>query len=206
MKTPAVQLVRTKVAIETELDADTKAWSVSSDLQTRVRSRLAYLEHRIEQTRANARAMPRGRDLEHLIWPIDPVVVNSSFGPRMHPILGRVRFHYGVDLDGYEGQVIVAAGPGVVTWAGWMGGHGKHIEVMHPGGWVTRYSHLEHIMVHVGERLEAGDSIGFVGSTGRSTGPHLHFEVWHHGKALDPLVVLGPPPFSLEVPGTGWGG
>ncbi|MDF1561405.1 MAG: peptidoglycan DD-metalloendopeptidase family protein [Deltaproteobacteria bacterium] len=205
-RTPAVQLVRTKVAIETELDADDRAWLVSSDLATRVRSRLAYLEHRIERARAKVQPMRQGRDVERLVWPVDPVIVNSEFGLRVHPMSGLSRMHYGIDLDGYDGQVIVSSGAGVVVWAGWMGGHGKHIEVMHPGGWVTRYSHLAHIMVREGERLEAGDSIGFVGSTGRSTGPHLHFEIWRDGEALDPAVTLGAPPFTIDVPGSGWGG
>ncbi len=205
-RTPPVQLVRTKVTVETELSSDDAAWRLPSDLTTRIRSRLAYLEHRIERARAQIKPMRRGRNLDKLIWPVDPVIVNSEFGQRVHPMTGRSRMHYGLDLDGYDGQVIVSAGPGVVVWAGWMGGHGKHIEVMHPGGWVTRYSHLAHIMVRAGERLDIGDSIGFVGNTGQSTGPHLHFEVWRDGEALDPSLMLGAPPFTIDMPGTGYGG
>ncbi|RMG15736.1 MAG: M23 family metallopeptidase [Deltaproteobacteria bacterium] len=193
-QTPAVELVRAKLMVEGQLKADVETWRLPGGLTDRIRSRIAYLGHRIEQARRRMRPLPRTKERLHFVWPVDPVIVNSGFGRRLDPIRrNRHAFHYGVDLEAYLGQVVSAAGPGVVTWAGWNGGHGRQVEITHPGGWVTRYSHLSHILVRRGDRLASGDPVGLAGSTGRSTGPHLHFEVWLHGHVKDPLEVLGDP-------------
>ena len=202
-ETPSPELVRTRIVVETELGHDARAWRLPSALVARIRSRLAYLDHRLRVGYGPAIPAVAPR---HIEWPIDPVVVNSPFGLRTNPIDGKIRFHDGLDLDGRLGQAVTAAADGVVVWAGWRGGYGRHIELAHGGGWVTTYSHLSRILVHRGDRVQLGDLIGLVGSTGRSTGPHLHFEVLHHGHVLDPTSVLGDPIYADQNPGTGLGG
>jgi murein DD-endopeptidase MepM/ murein hydrolase activator NlpD len=129
-----------------------------------------------------------------LIWPVSPVIVTSGFGYRRDPILGRenVRFHAGVDLGGESGDVVHASAPGRVVGAGWLGGHGRAVVVQHAGGYQTMYAHLRQIVVELGAEVEAGSPVGLIGTSGRSTGPHLHFEVRRGGVPLDPLEALGP--------------
>jgi murein DD-endopeptidase MepM/ murein hydrolase activator NlpD len=123
-------------------------------------------------------------------WPLEPVRVTSLFGQRFHPIDGRLKAHEGVDLAAETGQLISAAGPGVVRRAGWNGNYGYQVEVQHGGGVVTRYSHLLQPLVEPGDTVDTGDPLGLAGSTGYSTGPHLHFEVWRRGRAQDPLHLM----------------
>jgi len=126
------------------------------------------------------------------IWPLHPVAVTSLFGRRLHPIQGEYRVHFGVDLRAAEGQPVAAAGPGRVVRAGWNGGHGKQVEILHEGGVVTRYSHLSRIVVKLGLEVRQGDVLGAAGETGQATGTHLHFEFWRSGRPCDPVVELGP--------------
>lgn len=123
-------------------------------------------------------------------WPLDVVMVTSEFGERIHPIAGGLRFHAGVDLSAEDGERVLSAGKGVVVFAGWSGGHGKRVDVRHRSGWFSSYSHLSMTLVREGESVDRGDLIGLVGSTGVSTGPHLHFEVRRNGTHVDPLAVL----------------
>lgn len=129
--------------------------------------------------------------LEHALrWPVPPVGVNSLFGERLDPVDGKPRFHAGVDLEAPYGSLVVAAAPGVVTSAGWARGHGRQVMVEHGGGLRTVYSHLAQIYAIPGTFVRAGDPLGQVGNSGRSTGPHLHFEVRRSGEALDPMGAL----------------
>jgi murein DD-endopeptidase MepM/ murein hydrolase activator NlpD len=112
-----------------------------------------------------------------LIYPLSsPVPTTSSFGWRTHPITGSRRFHSGVDLGAPMGAPVVAAGSGIVMSSGWFGGYGKAIVIQHNGVQQTLYGHLSEVFVQPGQRIEQGTVIGRVGSTGNSTGPHLHFE------------------------------
>ena len=117
-----------------------------------------------------------------------PVVgrLTSSFGMRLHPLLGYSRFHKGVDFGAPAGTPIVAAADGVVSFAGWHGGHGKYVKIGHGGNLGTGYGHMSRIAVRSGERVRQGEIIGYVGSTGLSTGPHLHYEVYKGGQAINP--------------------
>jgi hypothetical protein len=121
--------------------------------------------------------------------------LTSSFGERFHPILGYVRFHKGVDLAASAGTPIVAAADGRVVSAGWHGGYGRQVQIAHGGGIETTYGHMSQIAAYAGEVVHRGEIIGYVGSSGLSTGPHLHFEVTRNGTPVNPMtakLVSGP--------------
>ena len=115
--------------------------------------------------------------------------VSSLFGNRVQPITGRKTFHDGLDIAANQGNAVYAYTSGTVVQAGWNGGYGLSIVVDHGGGLKTRYAHLSKIYVKVGQKVKTGEKIGAVGSTGNSTGPHLHFEVIKNGKTV-PLKFL----------------
>lgn len=119
-----------------------------------------------------------------------PLQLTSTFGYRVDPFLGRPALHSGVDLRDEEGKPVLATGAGVVTTAEPSAGYGNLVEIDHGGGLTTRYGHLSRISVAAGARVKAGDMIGRLGSTGRSTGPHLHYEVRVNGSAVDPERFL----------------
>ncbi len=130
--------------------------------------------------------------------------ITSGFGYRRDPFNGNGAMHSGIDFKGAHGSPIFAAAMGKVSYAGWRSGYGKVVEVTHGNGLMTRYAHLSRIGAKVGQRVEAGDTIGGLGSTGRSTGPHLHFEVRNNDRAVDPRPFLETAPDVLkEARGTG---
>jgi len=123
--------------------------------------------------------------------PVAPAVVVSGFGPRLHPILGYVRNHNGLDFDANFGEPIYASASGIVQIASTFGGYGETVVLDHGGGLLTLYAHMSLMGAGVGDEIRRGDIIGFIGSTGLSTGPHLHFEVWVDGRtAVDPRPYL----------------
>jgi len=116
--------------------------------------------------------------------------VSSSFGVRKDPLLGSPALHSGMDFRAPIGSEARVTAPGTVISAGWNGGYGRMVEVEHAGGFTTRYGHLSKILVKKVQQLSVGDAVGKVGSTGRSTGPHLHYEVRRNGEALNPVRFL----------------
>lgn len=126
--------------------------------------------------------------------PVVNFTMTSGFGVRYDPFNGRAAMHAGVDFAGAHGEPILAAAEGVVVRAGWMNGYGNVIDIDHGRGILTRYGHLSRIQVREGDRVVAGDQIGRMGSTGRSTGTHLHFEIRVDGQALDPMPFLRAAP------------
>jgi murein DD-endopeptidase MepM/ murein hydrolase activator NlpD len=127
-----------------------------------------------------------GRQTGGMTRPV-PGGVSSGFGMRFHPILNYSRMHQGVDLRASYGTPIVAVSDGRVELAGWHGGHGNTVALNHGGGIETLYGHMSRILVRAGESVRRGQEIGLVGSTGLSTGPHLHFEVHRNGVPVNPL-------------------
>ena len=118
------------------------------------------------------------------------VDMSSPFGMRLDPFLGRPAIHTGVDLRGEIGEPARATATGKVTIAGWDGGYGNMVEIDHGNGLATRYGHLSKILVKVGQFVRIGETVGLIGSTGRSTGPHLHYETRINGEAVDPQKFL----------------
>jgi murein DD-endopeptidase MepM/ murein hydrolase activator NlpD len=112
--------------------------------------------------------------------------VTSNFGSRVHPISGKIKHHAGMDIAMPAGSPVYATGDGYISFAGWSGGYGILIKVQHPFGYETRFGHLSRIAVMSGQYIRKGTLIGFVGSTGQSTGPHLHYEIRINGVAVDP--------------------
>jgi murein DD-endopeptidase MepM/ murein hydrolase activator NlpD len=129
-----------------------------------------------------------GRQVASTIWPV-AARITSTFGVRYHPILHFARWHRGIDFGAHYGQPIVATADGQVTRAGWAGGYGRQVRLAHGGGMATSYSHMSRIIVEPGTLVRQGQVIGYVGSTGLSTGPHLHYEVYRNGVAVNPMGV-----------------
>jgi murein DD-endopeptidase MepM/ murein hydrolase activator NlpD len=129
-----------------------------------------------------------GRQASAMAWPV-AARITSGFGVRIHPILRFARFHRGIDFGAGHGTPIVAAADGRVSRAGWAGGYGRQVRLVHAGGIVTSYSHMSRAVAEPGSFVRQGQLIGYVGSSGLSTGPHLHYEVYRNGVAVNPLGV-----------------
>ena len=130
--------------------------------------------------------------------PADRYSISSFFGVRRDPFTGRAAMHPGLDIRGAYGAPIYAAAAGTVTYSGPMSGYGNAVEITHGNGLVTRYGHMSATHAKVGEQVTAGTVIGAIGSTGRSTGPHLHFEVRLNGTAINPRPFLESAPYVLK--------
>ena len=124
--------------------------------------------------------------------PISGARLSSGFGMRFHPLLQRTRMHAGVDYAARSGTPIQSAAPGKILFAGRNGGYGNQVQVRHDNGIVTTYSHMSRFAARSGERVAAGETIGFVGSTGLSTGAHLHYEVHIGGRPVNPRSAKLP--------------
>ena len=122
--------------------------------------------------------------------PVEEGYVSSSFGRRSDPITGRIAMHTGTDFSAPRGTPIFAVGAGVVTFSGRNGAYGNMVEISHGDGYKTRYAHAHELKVEKGDLVSKGQQIATVGSTGRSTGPHLHFEVYRNGMAVNPARYI----------------
>ena len=130
-----------------------------------------------------------GQQRTGLIMPVIGGHITSGFGLRRHPILGYSRLHAGIDFGAAYGSPIYAVSDGTVSFAGWHGGHGNYVKLEHGGGFGTGYGHMSRIAVGPGSHVRAGQVIGYVGSTGLSTGPHLHYELYRSGAPVNPMTV-----------------
>ena len=116
--------------------------------------------------------------------------ITSKYGYRKSPFTRKQQFHYGIDIANTKGASIKAAGTGIVTFSGWNGGYGNTIIISHGYGYRSVYAHNKENLVKVGQKVTKGDVIAKLGSSGKSTGPHLHFEIHYQGKQIDPLTIL----------------
>lgn len=138
------------------------------------------------------------------------LLISSVFGERVDPFTGQLTMHRGIDLPAPMGTDVFAAASGRVVFSGWSHGYGNLIELAHADGSRTRYGHLSRILVQAGDTVAQGQSIARMGSTGRSTGSHLHFEYWAQGHPVDPRPYIGTGampllrPSSVELPGMGY--
>ncbi len=137
----------------------------------------------------SARPALDARSASGFVFPTEGEIT-SGFGYRVHPILGYSRFHAGIDIAAPEGTTVWASKEGEVILAGWNGGYGNCVIIAHEGGMATLYGHMSELGVSEGQVVEQGETIGWVGSTGASTGPHLHFETWVGGEPYDPYLFL----------------
>ncbi len=116
--------------------------------------------------------------------------LSSEYGRRTDPFTGKIAWHNGVDFAGKDGSEIIAVAAGVVTWSGERFGYGQMVEINHGDGFITRYAHNKQNIVKVGDIVKKGEVLALMGTTGRSTGPHVHFEVYKHGRAVDPASYI----------------
>ncbi|MBL0029627.1 MAG: M23 family metallopeptidase [Rhodanobacteraceae bacterium] len=147
---------------------------------------LSVLEELLAGRQLDASLMPSGT-------PVRSGYISSRYGYRSDPLTGAPDFHPGIDFDGDYGTEILAVGSGVVSFSGVKPGYGNTIEIDHGNGYVTRYGHNSKNLVAVGDPVRDGDVIGKVGSTGRSTGTHVHFEVWRDGRVINPNEFVRQP-------------
>lgn len=149
----------------------------------RQESQLDVLENMLRDRKIDNALLPSG-------MPVAQGYMASGFGVRTDPVDGRSAMHSGLDFDAPIGTPIMAVADGVVTWSGDRSSYGNVIEIDHGNGYMTRYAHNSTLVARVGERVHAGETIAKVGSTGRSTGPHCHFEVWLNGRAVNPMAYV----------------
>lgn len=155
-----------------------------AEIETKIQSIINGIDGEIQYT---------GGDM---LWPvaISGTVITSEFGIREHPIQGVIKQHTGLDIGGAPlGTPVIAAADGVVSYSGWLGGYGNCVMINHGDGVVTLYGHGNKVLTSVGANVKAGDVIMEVGSTGNSTGPHLHFEVRENGNCVNPLKYVKVP-------------
>ena len=144
---------------------------------------LSVLEELLEDRSLDQSLMPTGIPVSH-------GYISSSYGNRRDPFNGSSQFHSGIDFDGSLGDDILAVAGGVVSFSGQKNGYGNVIEIDHGNGYVTRYGHNSRNLLQVGDPVRPGDLIAKMGSTGRSTGTHVHFEVWENGRVVNPSTFI----------------
>ena len=155
---------------------------LGSEMEDR-KQKLSVLETLLMSRSLSERLMPSGR-------PVEEGWLSSKFGRRNDPFTGKQEYHKGLDFAGKKGSEILAVGDGVVVWAGKRSGYGNLLELNHGNGYVTRYGHNQRHLVKVGEKVKKGQQIALMGSSGRSTGPHVHFEVLKNGKTVNPAKFI----------------
>ncbi len=163
--------------------ADT-AFTVMRDVLGLIENRLAAVRNDVERRRSLADATPS-------IWPVAGWLT-SSFGNRRDPFSGGRDFHPGLDISANYGDPVLAPAAGLITNASASGNYGNLVVIDHGFGIVTKYGHLSRFGVMNGQEISRGDVLGYVGSTGRSTSPHLHYEIWINDKNTNPMRLLGP--------------
>lgn len=161
------------------VDFENVLTEMSDQLDSR-EQQLSILEDVIMSSQLKKEARPKGR-------PINKGWISSYFGKRTDPFTGKLEMHKGLDFAAKHGSEVMAVADGVVTWASEKYGYGRLIEINHGHGYSTRYGHNDQILVEVGDTVEKGQTISLMGSTGRSTGPHVHFEVLLHDRQVDPI-------------------
>ncbi len=162
------------------LDADIESMRVEFERQE---AQLGVLENLLFDRKIDNALLPAGMPVAH-------GYIVSGYGTRSDPITGRQAVHLGVDFDVPLGSDVLAVAEGVVSYSGMRAGYGYTVEIDHGNGYMTRYAHNSRNVVEAGSRVHVGDVVAKVGSTGRSTGPHCHFEVWLNGRPVNPMAYV----------------
>ncbi len=165
---------------------DPRALAAVLDVDEEFASRI----HRAASDMSDMRSLSSAAQRLPFYRPTSNPALSSSYGVRFDPFTHRPAFHSGLDFPGAFYTPIMATAPGVISFTGVRSGYGNTVEIDHGGGFKTRYAHLQAIAVRVGQRVSIGQRVGAMGSTGRSTGPHLHYEVWVNGRAQNPNRFL----------------
>lgn len=161
-----------------ELDFGSEIDAVIAELEDR-EQQLSVLENILISSHMQEEVFPEGR-------PIKRGWISSYYGTRTNPFSGKLQFHKGMDFAAKSGSDVLAVAGGVITWSGKRYGYGNLVEINHGNGYVTRYGHNKKNLVEVGDTVKKGEVISLMGSTGRSTGPHVHFEVLQNGRQINP--------------------
>ncbi len=175
-----------EIVYRADMDQVSGLVSVLEGLGHRLEDRqqqLSVLEDFLLNRKLRDEVLPEGR-------PVSAGYISSGFGDRTDPFTGRPAFHKGVDFAGRQGADVIAVGSGVVIWSGDRYGYGEMVEVNHGNGFVTRYAHNFENLVVIGDTVKRGEIIATMGTTGRATGPNLHFEVLRNGRVVDPLTYI----------------
>jgi murein DD-endopeptidase MepM/ murein hydrolase activator NlpD len=172
-------------ALTTSLSSPEDTFGVLRDLLQGIDSRLRFVRRDVERRVALAAATPS-------IWPTHGWLT-GTFGGRSDPFTGEPGYHQGIDISTDKGQSVVAPADGTVESASYAGDYGNLIVLQHAFGLSTRFAHLSGFAVTAGQQVKRGEVIGYVGSTGRSTGPHLHYEILANGQLINPLQLLTQP-------------
>ncbi len=174
---PSLSVISSATELSARLDA------LSQEIENR-ENQLAVMDSILRGRQSSSPQLVLGNS------PLRSTEQTSGFGYRVDPFNGHISFHPGIDFAGTEGQGIFATGSGVVTWAGPRTGYGNMVEINHGGGLFTHYGHCSALVVHTGDVVSGGQLIAYIGSTGRSTGPHLHYEVVVNGSPVNPATYL----------------
>ena len=172
-----------------EFNVDYTSLEISGELDV-FEAKLSDREQQLELLES----LLANRKLEDQAWlsgrPTEKGWISSHYGQRTDPFSGRLAMHKGLDIAGQAGSNIIAAASGVVTWTGPQSGYGHMVEISHGDGFVTRYAHNKENLVELGDMVKKGQTIALMGSSGRSTGAHVHYEVYRHGRTVDPASYV----------------
>ncbi len=172
---------------------------VLTDMLDRLSGQLADRERQLGALENLILTRELRRDVHPQGRPVSSGFISSFFGERVDPFTGYTTFHSGVDFAGEAGGDVLSVATGIVTWAGERFGYGNLVEVDHSNGYVTRYAHNSKVLVKTGDTVQKGQALALIGSTGHSTGPHVHFEVLRDGTPVDPMAFItrnAPPPLT----------
>ena len=179
-----IQSPLSEVANEAEIEEKVSVMFAKLDDSISSReSQLQILQSMLSDKKLKSESMVAGR-------PIKKGWMSSEYGLRIDPFHGKQQWHAGIDFAGRDGDDVIAVASGVVTWSGDRNGYGKMVEINHSDGYITRYAHNQENIANLGTIVQKGDVIAQMGSSGRSTGPHVHFEVFKNGRTVDPASYI----------------
>jgi murein DD-endopeptidase MepM/ murein hydrolase activator NlpD len=179
-----IQSPLSEVANEAEIEEKVSVMFAKLDDSISSReSQLQILQSMLSDKKLKSESMVAGR-------PIKKGWMSSEYGMRIDPFHGKQQWHAGIDFAGRDGDDVIAVASGVVTWSGDRNGYGKMVEINHSDGYITRYAHNQENIANLGTIVQKGDVIAQMGSSGRSTGPHVHFEVFKNGRTVDPASYI----------------